>query len=67
MNQPEKVNCIEGLEQIVESMELSCIERGAKIFGTGVAARPQVEAQILAKRYRYNKIPLRFVRFFSDF
>jgi hypothetical protein len=48
-------------------MELSCIKRRAKISGTGVAARPQAEAQILAKRYRYKRIPLRFVRFFSDF
>jgi hypothetical protein len=48
-------------------MELSCIERGAKIFGTGVAARPRAEAQILAKRYRYKKIPLRFVGSFSNF
>jgi len=45
-------------------MELNCIERGAKIFGIGVAARPQAEAQILAQHYRYKKIPLRFVRFF---
>jgi hypothetical protein len=48
-------------------MELSCIERGAKIFGTRVVARPQAEARILAKRYRYKKISLRFVRFFFDF